>query len=124
MATFPLYMDGYWYDSPFGGAIYPWQDPVAFQKFNPASPVLLRNWKNAPPTLVVHSEKDYRCPITEGLAAFKTLQAHGVPSRFLTFPDECHQIENPENLKVYLETVWDWMECCVSGEIKRNPLNR
>ena len=120
MSTFILHKDGYWYDSPFGGALYPWQDPAAFEKFNPAKPELVRNWGKAPPTLIIHSEKDYRCCITEGLAAFKTLQAHGVPSRFLTFSDECHWIQNTENLKVWYQTVWDWMGMCVDGELKRN----
>lgn len=119
MAYFPLYMDVFWYDGPFGDARFPWQDLAAAEKFNPAKPELLRNWKNAPPTLVIHPEKDYRCPITEGLAAFKTLQFHGVPSRFLTFSDESHWIQKPENCKLWYGTVWDWMNRCVSGELKR-----
>lgn len=116
--NFPLYKDSFWYDSPYGGATYSWQDPAAFAAADPARPELLREWKHAPPTLVIHPEKDYRCPVTEGLAAFKTLQAQGVPSRFLTFSDECHGIGNPENIKVFLETVFDWMERCVSGELE------
>lgn len=119
MATFTLYMDTYWYDGPFNEALYPWHDPKAFAKCNPATPELLAKWKNAPPTLVIHAEKDYRVPITEGLAAFKTLQAHGVRSRFLTFSDECHGISNPENVKVLWETMWDWMVRCAIGEPKR-----
>ena len=39
---------------------------------------------------IIHSELDYRLPITEGLAAFNTLQQKGVPSRLLMFPDENH----------------------------------
>lgn len=39
---------------------------------------------------IIHSELDYRLPVTEGLAAFNVLQSRGVPSRLLTFPDENH----------------------------------
>ncbi|KND90128.1 Dipeptidyl-peptidase 5 [Tolypocladium ophioglossoides CBS 100239] len=103
----------------YGNSRYPWENPGAMQKCNPARPELLRNWENAPPTLIIHSEKDYRCPITEGLAAFNTLQAMNVPSRFLTFADEGHWVEGPENSLEWYCVVWDWVGRCVNGEIER-----
>lgn len=39
---------------------------------------------------IIHSELDYRLPVTEGLAAFNVLQARKVPSKLLVFPDENH----------------------------------
>jgi dipeptidyl aminopeptidase/acylaminoacyl peptidase len=45
----------------------------------------------------VHNELDYRLPIAEGLAAFNVLQAKGVPSKFLSFPDENHWVLKPSN---------------------------
>jgi hypothetical protein len=39
---------------------------------------------------VIHNELDYRLPISEGLAMFNVLQARGVPSKFVMFPDEHH----------------------------------
>ncbi|KAF9874649.1 oligopeptidase family protein [Colletotrichum karsti] len=103
----------------FAGAPYLWSNGEELEKWNPARPELLRNWKHAPPTLVIHSEKDYRCPITEGLAAFNTLQAQGVKSRFLTFSDECHWVLNPENSLVWHRTVFEWMEKHVGGKEAR-----
>lgn len=44
----------------------------------------------ATPELVIHSDLDYRLPVSEGLALFNILQLRGVPSRFLNFPDENH----------------------------------
>jgi dipeptidyl aminopeptidase/acylaminoacyl peptidase len=61
------------------------------------------------PELVIHSEKDYRVPITEGLALFNVLQAKGIPSQFLTFPNENHWVLNPENSLVWHKTVLDWI---------------
>lgn len=49
------------------------------------------------PELVIHSSKDYRICIADGLAAFNVLQARGVESQFLTFPDENHWVLKPEN---------------------------
>jgi dipeptidyl aminopeptidase/acylaminoacyl peptidase len=61
------------------------------------------------PELVIHSEKDYRVPIAEGLALFNVLQARDVPSQFLMFPDENHWILNPENSLVWHKTVLNWI---------------
>ena len=38
------------------------------------------------PTLVVHSQLDYRLDVTEGIQLFTTLQRLSVPSRCCTFP--------------------------------------
>lgn len=40
--------------------------------------------------LLIHSSKDYRLPVSDGLALFNILQERGVPSRLLNFPDENH----------------------------------
>ena len=114
MQTDLLYDDG-----SFGGVVFPWENPNAFEKFNPAQAELVRNWHKAPPTLVIHNEKDYRCPITEGIAVFNTLKASGVPSRFLTFSDEGHFVLDPENSLLWYHTVWAWANRCVRGELKR-----
>ncbi|KAK0374542.1 prolyl oligopeptidase [Colletotrichum limetticola] len=93
----------------FGGPPFLWNNAEEMERWNPARPELLRNWRHAPPTLIIHSEKDYRCPITEGIAAYNTLMCQGVKTRFLTFEDECHWVLNPENSMVWHKTVFDWM---------------
>lgn len=106
-------------DGIFEGSVYPWINHGALEKWNPARPERICKWKNAPPTLIIHSEKDYRCPFADGIATMHALQGHGVPTRFLTFPDEGHWVLNPENSLVWHQTVWDWIARCVSGKIKR-----
>ena len=96
-------------DNSFGTSPYPWEDMAGLERYNPAQASRLRNWKHAPPTLVIHGDKDYRVPVTEGLAAFHTLQAQGVKSRLLTFSDEAHFIEDPDNLLQWYRVVRDWM---------------
>lgn len=119
--SFMLQTDSPTDNASFGGRPpYIWENQKNLDKYNPARPELLKNWgENAPPTLVVHNEMDYRCPITQGLAVFQTLQAQGVPSQFLTFEDEGHLITKPDNLLFWHETVWSWMKKCCAGEIKR-----
>lgn len=68
----------------FGGPL--WEKRDEYEKWDPAT--RLGQW--ATPQLVIHNELDYRLPISEGLAMFNVLQARGVPSRFLMFPDENH----------------------------------
>ncbi len=106
-------------DGSFGESCMPWVAPENFERFNPAIPRRLQQFKNGPPTIVIHSDKDYRVPITEGLAFFRTLQAQKVPSVFLTFSDEDHWVMKGENSLVWHKEVWGWMRKCVDGEIKR-----
>ncbi|CAK1363967.1 Dipeptidyl-peptidase 5 [Cercospora beticola] len=65
------------------------------------------NW--ATPQLIIHSSKDYRLPVAEGLAAFNVLQARGVESKLLTFPDENHWVLKPENSLVWHKVVLNWI---------------
>ena len=65
------------------GGFY-WETQETWDKWSPSP--YTANWST--PMLVIHSELDYRLPISEGLAAFNVLQMRGVESQFLTFPDE------------------------------------
>lgn len=93
--------------------------PEDLERWNPASPQRLQNWKHAPPTIVVHGEKDYRVPITQGLAAFKVLQSYNVPSRFVAFEDESHKLSKPENILYFNKAITEWANRCIQGELKR-----
>lgn len=67
----------------------------------------LDNWQT--PQLVIHSSKDYRICISDGLAAFNVLQARGVESQLLTFPDENHFVLKPENSLLWHKVVLNWI---------------
>jgi dipeptidyl aminopeptidase/acylaminoacyl peptidase len=81
-------------------------NPAAYEKFNPLDHV--KDWRV--PMLVVHSGHDYRIPITQGLGAFTALQRKGIPSEFLTFPDENHFVLKPHNSVQWHETVNAWLK--------------
>jgi dipeptidyl aminopeptidase/acylaminoacyl peptidase len=78
-----------------------WDNRAGYERWDPAA--FTSEW--ATPELIIHSELDYRLPVTEGLAAFNVLQTRGVDSRLLVFPDENHVSNNliytPRALGVY-----------------------
>ncbi len=90
----------------------PWDyfdKPAAQDPFRKWSPMLaIKNAKT--PTLVIHSQRDYRLDVSEGLQLFTALQQLNVPSRMLYFPDEGHWILKPQNSKLWYETVGDWCD--------------
>jgi len=63
----------------------------------------------ATPHFVVHSELDFRLPVSEGILLFNLLQTKGVPSKFLNFPDENHHIVKRENSLVWHKEIFKWI---------------
>jgi dipeptidyl aminopeptidase/acylaminoacyl peptidase len=81
------------------------QVPQEYEKWNPVHHV--NKWKT--PMLVVHGEKDFRIPYSQGLAAFTALQRKGIPSRLLIFPDENHWVLKPKNSIQWYDEVFGWL---------------
>ncbi len=77
-----------------------------FRKFSPS--LYAKNFKT--PTLVIHSQHDYRLDVSEGFQLFDTLQLLGVPSKMLYFPDESHWVLKPQNSQLWYKTVNDWVD--------------
>ena len=94
-----------WFDEwEHGGKTY-YEDPAAFEKWNPVNHVA--KWKT--PMLVITGEKDFRIPYTQGLASFTALQRRDVPSRLLVFPNENHWVLKPKNSRQWYREVLGWM---------------
>jgi dipeptidyl aminopeptidase/acylaminoacyl peptidase len=91
------------------GAV-PWSgsspDPALnhWDVFDPAR--YTHNWTQ--PMLIIHNERDLLVPISQGLAAYSLCQMKGIPSRFLSFPDESHGVSKPENLYHWYKTILGW----------------
>ena len=63
------------------------------------------------PTLILHSEADWRCPIEQGEQLFVALRHAGVPSELLRFPDESHELSrsgSPKHRVERFEAILDW----------------
>ncbi|MBR9921619.1 MAG: S9 family peptidase [Bacteroidetes bacterium] len=68
----------------------------------------VRNWDT--PMLVIHNQKDFRVPVSEGMQAFQAAQVQGIPSRFLYFPDEGHWVLKPQNGILWQRVFFDWLD--------------
>jgi dipeptidyl aminopeptidase/acylaminoacyl peptidase len=62
------------------------------------------------PTLVIHGEKDFRVPVTQGLEYYDTLRQKGVPTRLIYFPDENHWVLKPQNALLWHREVFAWLD--------------
>jgi len=79
-------------------------------------------WDNSPlkyadqvetPTLFIHSDKDYRCWIPEGLQMYTALKYHGVDSRMVVFKNESHGLSRdgrPQGRIRRLKEITDWFD--------------
>jgi dipeptidyl aminopeptidase/acylaminoacyl peptidase len=96
---------------------HPWDyygKPDAENPFRKWSPSLYaKNFKT--PTLVIHSQLDYRLDVSEGFQLFDTLQLLGVPSKMLYFPDEGHWVLKLQNSQLWWKTVNDWVDEWTGG---------
>lgn len=95
-----------WFDEwEHGGHPY-YEAPQEYEKWNPVT--FVDKWKT--PMLVIHGEKDFRIPYTQGLAAFTALQRRDIPSRLLIFPDENHWVLKPRNSIQWYSEVFAWLD--------------
>jgi dipeptidyl aminopeptidase/acylaminoacyl peptidase len=94
-----------WFDEWEHGGPY-FEKAADYEKWNPVLHV--DQWRT--PMLIIHGEKDYRIPDTQGLAAFTAAQRRAVPSRLLIFPDENHWVLKPKNSVIWYHEVLGWMD--------------
>ncbi len=86
-----------------------WQSREIAEQYTLFSPHRFAGeWKT--PLLVIHGEKDFRVPVTQGMEAFTAAQTQGVPSRFLYFPDEGHWVQSPQNGVLWSRVFFDWLD--------------
>ncbi len=90
-------MEGPFWNSP---------KPKSYDAFSPHK--FVGNWNT--PILVIHGDKDFRVPVTEGINAFSIAQVKGIQSRFLWFPDEGHWVVRPQNSVLWHRVFLDWLD--------------
>lgn len=62
------------------------------------------------PALLSHGLTDLRVPVGQSFELFRTLQARGVESELIYFPDENHWILKPNNSVYWYDQVQQWVE--------------
>ena len=63
------------------------------------------------PTLIIHSENDYRCPVEQSEQLFSTLKRNNVESAMIRFPNEGHELSRsgkPVHRKQRFDFIVDW----------------
>jgi dipeptidyl aminopeptidase/acylaminoacyl peptidase len=87
----------------------PWNNAKAYLAHSPIAHIA--NCKT--PTLILHSEKDFRCPIEQGEQFYIALKKLGVPTEFVRFPDETHELARsgkPKHRQERLERIVEWFK--------------
>ena len=63
------------------------------------------------PTLIIHSENDYRCPVEQGEQLFSNLKRRNIESAMMRFPGESHELSRsgqPVHRKQRFEAILNW----------------
>lgn len=62
------------------------------------------------PIMIIHGEKDFRIPYTQGMAAFNAARMRGIPAKFLFYPEENHWVLTPQNGILWQREFFDWLD--------------
>jgi dipeptidyl aminopeptidase/acylaminoacyl peptidase len=96
-----------------------------FDQYWEASPLkYARNVKT--PTLILHSDFDFRVPIEQGEQWFRALQHYGVPSELVLFPRENHNLTRTGEPKHLVESLnWQlyWFDRYLGANPNAKPPN-
>lgn len=108
----------YGHSEDFGGDIF-----ERFETYWDTSPLkYVKNVKT--PTLVLHSDMDFRVPIEQGEQWFRALQHFGVPSEIVFFPRENHNLTRtgePAHLIESLKWQVYWFDRYLNGNAAAIP---
>lgn len=91
-----------------GGSYWDAKNAVAQNTYKNFSPhKLVQNWDT--PMLVIHGERDYRIPYTQGMGAFNSARLKDIPAELLLFPEENHWILQAQNGILWQRVFADWL---------------
>lgn len=105
---------GYYFAPDQTGA-NPWDN---MEKMWDESPIKYAN-KASTPTLFIHSDSDYRCPLEQGLQMFNKLKLNGVDTRMVVFHGENHELSRSGKPKARIKRlteIKDWFDKHLKNE--------
>lgn len=91
--------------------------PEGWERWWEAGPLAIAH-NVTTPTLVLHAENDWRCPIEQGEQYFMTLLRNGTPAEMIRFPGEGHEMSRsgkPVHRKERFDAILDWHERYLMG---------
>jgi dipeptidyl aminopeptidase/acylaminoacyl peptidase len=87
----------------------PWEEPEFLREHSPTG----HAHKVDTPTLVLHSEDDYRTPVCTAELYHRILRKHGVDTRLVRYPDEGHELSRsgqPGHIVDRIERIARWFD--------------
>ncbi|TKX75273.1 S9 family peptidase [Halorubrum sp. GN11_10-6_MGM] len=92
-----------WLEAEFG---LPWEDPEAYD----ASTAVLDAGNIETPLLVMAGGEDWRCPPSQSEQLYVAARKRGVDAELVVYPDEHHNIGDPDRAIHRLEKILGWYE--------------
>lgn len=100
---------GFWFNAIEAGIEDPWKQE-SIEKLMKISPIYyVKNVKT--PTMLIHGEEDYRCPIEQAEQFFNALKMNGVPTVLIRYQGDGHEHARkgkPLNMKDRLKRKLEW----------------
>ena len=91
--------------------------PDGWERWWEAGPLAIAH-RVSTPTLILHAEEDWRCPIEQGEQYFMALLRNGTPTEMIRFPCEGHEMSRsgkPRHRKERFEAILDWHDRYLKG---------
>jgi len=92
----------------------PWRSP---EKCWEKSPLRYMD-KARTPTLIIHSDQDYRCWLDQALQLYTALKLHNIPTKLAIFPGENHDLSRsgkPRHRVTRLKLILEWLDKHIGG---------
>lgn len=83
-----------------------WEKPNKTYEYSPHH--FVENWDT--PIMIIHGEKDFRIPYTQGMAAFNAARMRDIPAKLLYYPEENHWVLSPQNGILWQREFFDWLD--------------
>ncbi len=100
--------ESFFVDWDLGGAYWDKDNKIAQRSYSNSPHKFVGKWDT--PILVIHGEKDFRIPYTQGMGAYNSAKLRGISARFLYFPDECHWVLSPQNGILWHREFFRWLD--------------
>lgn len=101
-------------------------DQAGFLRLWEFSPLRYINACNTP-TLIIHSYKDYRCPLEQAYQLFTALKDREIDTELYVFHDETHELSRsgkPKARRKRLQAITEWMDkYLTSVDISDQPVS-
>lgn len=95
-------------DWDIGGPFWDKSNKAAQRSYGFSPHLFVDKWDT--PILVIHGEKDFRIPFTQGMGAYNAAVLKGIPAQFLYFPEENHWIMQPQNGILWQRVFKHWLD--------------